>query len=280
MELRPCLCHDERGAVKLMENQYKSKNKSELQLKNVKVLQKRNSYSHPPIHQLQKMIGNQAVQQMLQKRHAKEGTENVIQPKRLRSDIKNTGSGHAGQWHDGDPNFHVTIYADDKSYNPRGHVFVSDQFASEFHVTKYSGSTVLGRRYYDIDRGTKIGVDEGTEDGSFDELAAKFMLHINNARVYSDRDAQEYTDRNTAKEEGEKQDIGRKVNEIIYKYVSEIDFDVDKTSAMIHIGKIRNIMREQIPGHDIKSSDLEEIVRAVKAKQVNEVDREERKTPR
>ncbi|OCT12049.1 hypothetical protein A8709_29795 [Paenibacillus pectinilyticus] len=260
-----------------MEKRYKNKNKPEGQLNNVEVLQNRSSNSSQ-ILQLQRTIGNRAVQQLIQKRNALETTENVIQPKRLKSDIKNIGSGHAGQWHDGDPNFHVTIYSDDNDYNPRGHEFVSDKFASEFHVTKYSGTTVLGRRFYDIDSGAKIGADQGTVDDSFNELAGKFMLHISNAKIYSDKEAQTYEDVITSKEDEEKLGIDQKVKGIITKYISENDFDVNKPSAMIHIGRIRNIIRDQVKGHEITSSKLEELVKTYKAEQVKEDDGEERKT--
>ncbi|WP_346290916.1 hypothetical protein [Sphaerothrix gracilis] len=172
--------------------------------------------------------------------------DNILQPKYLRSDLKGLGSGNAGQWHQGDPNFHVTIFPDDKNFvEPHGFKFVSNRWVSEFHVTNHNPGK-FGRRFYDIDTGKPIGEDKGKISGH-DELALAFIKEISKIKSYTDEEALEQ--QNTWDLAAEKQDKEQreKIEKVVLEVASEYkgqELDWKKPQTFKVIGQISTKLRD------------------------------------
>ena len=162
------------------------------------------SLSPGELLQLQRVLGNQAATRLLlanghgaaNDRGPKPAptSPGAIQRKVVRGDLKNLGAGAAGQWHQGNDKFHVTVYGDDpKESGKRGFAFISDRWTSEFHVTDHRPTTPFGRRFYNIDDGRPVvAADQGQVGKPIDDLAEAFMLaKVNALKHYSDIEAAE-----------------------------------------------------------------------------------------
>lgn len=210
--------------------------------------------------QLQRVLGNQAATRLLlaNGRGATGGggpkpaamSPAAIQRKVIRGDLKNLGTGAAGQWHQGDDKFHVTVYGDDpKESGKRGFDYISDRWTSEFHVTDHRPTTPFGRRFYNIDDGSPVvAADQGQVGQPIDDLAKAFMLaKVNALKHFSDKEAAELQKQ---WEEAEKQQGSERVEAmrkvIISQAAEQVGKEIDwsKPQSYKLIGSITIALRE------------------------------------
>lgn len=170
-----------------------------------------------------------------------------VQLKRLRSELKGLGSGYAGQWHQGDDSFHVTVYGDEQQHaGSRGYKVLSDRWASEFHVTR---KNPFGRRFYDIETGIAIGSsDQGKIDEDFDKLALSFMQTVvSKSKSYSDKEAELYDQEIQRKQQEESNTKQGKIREVVLKVAKEVftpDTELKGSALWKALGKINFELRE------------------------------------
>ena len=218
------------------------------------------SLSPGELLQLQRVLGNQAATRLLlanghgaaNDRGPKPAptSPGAIQRKVVRGDLKNLGAGAAGQWHQGNDKFHVTVYGDDpKESGKRGFAFISDRWTSEFHVTDHRPTTPFGRRFYNIDDGSPVvAADQGQVGKPIDDLAEAFMLaKVNALKHYSDIEAAELQ---RQWEEAEKQQGSERVETmrkvIISQAAEQVGKEIDWTKPQSYalIGRVTTALRE------------------------------------